>query len=106
MINQQLETQQHLEQQQLENQLLNCEKAVGKPEPLICTIQPVTPTAPKQLDPATFLQYVDAFSTIIHGSTLLVVALTQFSKLFVPLIGQKPDKKTNLPVRRSAKRKK
>ncbi|MBD2128072.1 hypothetical protein NDI39_11750 [Microcoleus sp. ZQ-A2] len=104
MINQNLETKQH--QQQQENQSLICQKAIGKPEQLICTIQPVTPTAPKPLDPSTFLQYTDALSTIIHGSTLLVVALTQFSKVFVPLIGQKPDKKTNLPIRRSAKRKK
>jgi hypothetical protein len=106
MINQQLETQQPLEQQQQGNQLWNCQKAVNKPEQFICTIQPVTPTAAKPLDPSTFLQYVDALSTIIHGSTLLVVALTQFSKVFVPLIGQKPDKKTNLPVQRSAKHKK
>lgn len=104
MMNQHLETQQ--QQQQQDNQLFNCQKAVGKPEQLICSLQPVTPTAPKQLEPATFLQYVDAFSTIIHGSTLLVVALTQFSKVFVPLIGQKPDNKTNQPVQRSAKHKK
>lgn len=104
MMNPPLETQQ--QQQQPENQLLNCQKAVNKPEQLICTIQPVTPTAPKPLDPSTFLQYTDALSTIIHGSTLLIVALTQFSKVFVPWIGQKPDKKTNLPIRRSAKRKK
>lgn len=84
MINQQPETQQPIEQQQPGNQLLNCEKALGKPEQLICTIQPVTPIAPKPLDPSTFLQYADALSTIIHGSTLLVVALTQFSKVFVP----------------------
>ena len=104
MMNQHLETQQH--QQQQENQFLNCQKAVKKPEQLICTIQPVTPTAPKLLDPSTFLQYTDALSTIIHGSTLLVVALTRFSKVFVPLIGQKLDKKTNLPVRPRVKRKK
>lgn len=104
MMKQHLETQQH--QQQQDNHLLNCQKAVSKPEQLICTIQPVTPTAPKQLEPATFLQYVDAFSTIIHGSTLLVVALTQFSKVFVPWIGQKPDEKRNQRVRRSAKHKK
>jgi hypothetical protein len=106
MINQHLEAQQPQPQQQQENQLLNCQKAVGKPEKLICTIQPVTPTAPKPLDPSTFLQYTDALTTILHGSILLVVALTKFSKVFVPLIGQKPDNKTNLPVRRSAKRKK
>jgi hypothetical protein len=106
MINQHLEAQQHQPQQQQENQLLNCQKAICKPEQLICTIQPVTPTAPKPLDPSTFLQYTDALTTILHGSILLVVALTKFSKVFVPLIGQKPDNKTNLPVRRSAKRKK
>lgn len=106
MINQNLETQQQQQQQQQENQLLNCQKAIGKPEQLICTIQPVTPTAPKPLDPSTFLPYTDALSRIIHGSILLVVALTQFSKVFVPWIGQKLDKKTNLPVRRNAKRKK
>ena len=104
MMNQHLETQQH--QQQQENQFLNCQKAVKKTEHLICTIQPVTPTAPKQLEPSTFLQYTDALSTIIHGSTLLVVALTRFSKVLVPLIGQKPDKKTNLPIRPRVKRKK
>jgi hypothetical protein len=103
MINPPLETQQH---QQQENQLLNCQKAVGKPEQLVCTIQPVTPRAPKQLDPSTFLQYTDALTTIIHGSTLLVVALTKFSKVFVPLIGQKPDEKRSQRVQRSAKRKK
>jgi hypothetical protein len=97
---------QPIEQQQQDNQLLNCQKAVGKPEQLICTIQPVIPTAPKPLDPSTFLQYTDGLSKIIHGTTLLVVALTKFSKVFVPLIGQKPDNKTNLPVRRSVKRKK
>jgi hypothetical protein len=104
MMNQHLETQQ--QQQQQKNQLLHCQKAIGKPEQLICTIQPVIPTAPKPLDPSTFLQYTDALSIIIHGSTLLVVALTQFSKVFVPLIGQKPDNKTNQPVQRSAKHKK
>lgn len=104
MINQNLEIQQH--QQQQENQSLNCQKAVGKPEQLICTIQPVTPTAPKPLDPSTFLQYADALSTFIHGSTLLIVALTQFSRVFVPVIGQKQDKKRSQRVRRSAKRKK
>ncbi len=51
MINQQLETQQPLEQQQQGNQLLNCQKAVNKPEHFICTIPPVTPTAAKPLDP-------------------------------------------------------
>jgi hypothetical protein len=101
-----LEAQQHQQQQQQENELLHCQKAVGKPEQLICTIQPVTPTAPKQLDPSTFLQYTDALTTIIHGSTLLVVALTQFSKVFVPLIDQKPDEKRSQRVQRSAKRKK
>ena len=106
MMNPQPETQQHLEQQQQENQLLNCQKAIGKPEQLICTIQPVTPTAPKPLDPSTFLQYTDALTTIIHGSTLLVVALTKFSKVFVPLISQKPDEKRSQRVQRSAKRKK
>ncbi len=106
MINQNFETQQHQQQQQQTNQLLNCQKAIGKPEQLICTIQPVTPTAPKPLDPSTFLQYTDALSTIIHGSTLLVVALTRFSKVLVPLIGQKMDKKTNLPVRPRVKHKK
>jgi len=104
MMNQHLENQQ--QQQQQDNQLLNCQKAVGKPEQLICTIQPATPTAPKPLEPSIFMQYADALSTIIHGSILLVVALTQFSKVFVPLIGQKPDNKTNLPVRPRVKHKK
>ena len=103
MINQNLATQQH--QQQQDSQLLNCQQAIGQPEQLICTIQPVTTTAPKQLEPWAFVQYIDALSAIIHGSTLLVVALTQFSKVFVPLIGQKPDNKTNQSLRRSAKRK-
>jgi hypothetical protein len=94
MMNQQPGTQQHLEQQQQENQLLNCQKVIGKPEQVICTIQPTTPTAPTQLDPATFLQYAGTLAAIIQGITLLVVALTKFSRVFLALMGQKSGNKT------------
>ncbi len=94
MINQQLETQQHLEQQQQENQLLHCQKAVGKPEQFICTTLTVPPTVPTQLEPATVLQYAGTLAAIIQASTLLVVALTKFSRVFLALMDQNLDKKT------------
>ena len=77
------------QQQQQDNQLLNCQKAVGKPEQLICTIQPVTPTEPNPLDPTIFLQYASSLAAIIQGVTLLVVALTKFSRVFGHLIRSK-----------------
>lgn len=83
-----------VKQQQQENQLFHCQKAVNKPEQFICTTQPVTPTAPTQLEPETFLQYAGTLAAIIQGITLLVVALTKFSRVFLALMGQKPGKKT------------
>lgn len=80
--------------EQQQNPLLHCQKVVNKLEQVICTIQPAPPTAPKQLDPSTFLQYAGTLAAIIQGVTLLVVAFTKFSRVFLALIGQKPSKKT------------
>ncbi len=90
---------QSLEQQQQENQLLQCQPAVGKPEQYICTTA-ATPTAPTQLDPTTFLQYAGSLAAIIQGITLLVVALTKLSRVFVSLMPQKRDEKTKPKFRR------
>jgi hypothetical protein len=90
---------QSIEQQQPANQLLQCQKAVGKPEQYICTTA-VTPTAPTQLDPTTFLQYASSLAAIIQGITLLVVALTKFSAVIVSSRPQQRDEKTQPKFRR------
>jgi hypothetical protein len=90
---------QSLEQQQPANQLLHCQPAVGKPEQYICTTA-ATPTAPTQLEPTTFMQYAGSLAAIIQGITLLVVALTKLSRVFVSLMPQKRDEKTKPKFRR------
>jgi hypothetical protein len=90
---------QSLEQPQQENQLLQCQKAVGKPEQYICTTA-ATPTAPTQLEPTTFLQYAGSLAAIIQGITLLVIALTKFSAVIVSFMPQKRDEKTKPKFRR------
>jgi hypothetical protein len=99
IMNQHPQSQQHLEQPKPANQLLQCQPAVGKPEQYICTTA-ATPTAPTQLDPTTFLQYAGSLAAIIQGITLLVVALTKLSRVFVSLMPQKRDEKTEPKFRR------
>lgn len=90
---------QSIEQPQQENQLLQCQKAVGKPEQYICTTA-ATHTTPTQLDPTTFLQYASSLAAVIQGITLLVVALTKFSEVIVSFMPQKRDEKTKPKFRR------
>jgi hypothetical protein len=98
-MNQHPQSQQHLEQPKPANQLLQCLPLVGIAEQYICTTA-ATPTAPTQLDPTTFLQYAGSLAAIIQGITLLVVALTKLSRVFVSLMPQKRDEKTKPKFRR------
>lgn len=78
-------------QQQQVNSSFECQTVASKPEQLICTTEAATPTETIQLDPVSL-------TTTLHELTLLVVALTQMGKLFLPLIRKKKDKKVKSKV--------
>lgn len=100
-MNQYSEAHQNLEQQPSANQLLRCQKVIGKQ--FICTIQAATPTAPKQLEPKTGLPDIGSISLLFQWLTLFVVASTKLSNRVIALIGQKRDKKTKLTFRRKTR---
>ena len=78
-------------QQQQVNSSFECQTVASKPEQLICTTEAATPKETIKLDPVSL-------TTTLHELTLLVVALTQMSKLFLPLIRKKKDKKIKSKV--------
>ena len=78
-------------QQQQVNSSFECQTVASKPERLICTTDAATPTETIKLDPVSL-------TTTLHELTLLVVALTQMGKLFLPLIRKKKDKKIKSKV--------
>ncbi|MGB5959644.1 MAG: hypothetical protein WBG73_03205 [Coleofasciculaceae cyanobacterium] len=75
-------------QKQQANQFFHCQEVASKPEKLICTTQVNIPKEVIKFDPTNF-------TTTIHELTLLVVALTRFGKLVLPLFPCKPKK--NIP---------
>jgi hypothetical protein len=72
--------------QQQENQVLPCQIVVSKPEQLVCTTEVSIPNEAVNFDPTVF-------TTTLHEVTLLVVALTRFGNLVLPLVSPKPKKK-------------
>ena len=73
-------------QKQQNNQFFPCQSVSTKPEELVCTTQVNIPNEAVKFDPTVF-------STTIHEFTLLVVALTRFGNLVLPLVSPKPKKK-------------
>jgi hypothetical protein len=73
-------------QQQQSNQVLPCQILVNKPEQFICTTDMNIPNETIKIDPTVFNNTLDKL-------TLLIVALTRFGKLALPLFSRKPEKK-------------
>ncbi len=72
--------------QQQPNQFLHCQTVVSKPEEFICTQEVNIPNEAIKFDPT-------AYTNALHELTLLIVALTKFSNLVLPLVFPKPEKK-------------
>lgn len=74
-----------VQKQQL-NQFFQCQSVASKPKEFICTMEVNIPNEAIKFDP-TFL------TNTLHELTLLVVALTRFGNLVLPLVSPKHKKK-------------
>lgn len=74
-------------QKQQANQFFHCQEVASKPEEFVCTTEVNIPNEAVKFDPTSFTNTLDEL-------TLLVVALTRFGKLVLPLMTRKTKKET------------
>jgi hypothetical protein len=74
------------DQKQQINQFFPCKSVITKPEQLVCTTEVNIPNEAVKFDPTVF-------TTTLHELTLLVVALTRFGNLVLPLVNPNSKKK-------------
>ncbi len=91
---------QPIEQQQQAKQLLHCQPAQGKPEQLVCTTEAAIAPPLEQLDTLTLVKVGGIPAAIILCITVLILALAEYNKTFVPGKPQQQDEKTQRPLRR------
>lgn len=85
-------------QSEVKKQFFHRQEAVSKPEEFICTQEVNIPNKAIKIDPTNF-------TTAVHELTLLVVALTRFGKLVLPLFPYKPAKKIPPKVKKKKHKK-
>lgn len=91
-MNQHTEFQQYLVQQQQAYQLQHNQTAVVKQEQLVGTTEAVTTPRLGQLDTVALVQSGGIAAAIILCIAVLILALTEYNKVFVLMMLQKRDK--------------
>jgi hypothetical protein len=104
-MNQYPEIKQYLEQQQQGNQLQHSQSAIAKPEQHIRTTEAVITPPLGKIDTVALVQYGGITAAIILSLAVFILALAEYTKVFVPVMLQKPDEKTKPAFRRKAKSK-
>lgn len=104
-MNQHPEIQQHLAQQQPANQLPYTQSAIAKPEQSATTTEAVITPPLGQIDTVALVQYGGITAAIILAIAVLILALAEYTKVFVPVMLQKPDDKTKPTFHRNIRSK-
>ena len=94
---------QPIEQQPQANQLPYTQSAIAKPEQSATTTETVITPPLGQLDTVALVQYGGITAAIILSLAVFILALAEYTKVFVPVMLQKPDDKTKTAFRRKAK---
>ena len=102
-MNQYPEIQQYLTQQQQANQLPYTQIAIAKPEQSATTTETVITPPLGQINTVALVQYGGITAAIILSLAVFILALAEYTKVFVPVMLQKPDDKTKTAFRRKAK---
>jgi hypothetical protein len=85
---------QTIQQQQQANHFLRCQTKIAKSEQLVCTTEKVITPSLEQLDTVALVQYGGPAAAIILAIALLILALSEYNKVFVLLVLQKQKLKT------------
>ena len=99
------EIQQHLAQQQPANQLRYTQSTIAKPEQPATTTETVIAPPLGQIDTVALVQYGGITTAIILSIAILILSLAEYTKVFVPVMLNKPEEKTKPQLRRKAKSK-
>jgi hypothetical protein len=94
---------QPIEQQPQANQLPYTQTASAKPEQSATKTEAVITPPLEQLDTVALVQYGGITAAIILSLAVFILALAEYTKVFVPVMLQKPDDKTKPAFRRKAK---
>ncbi len=92
-MNQYPEIQQYFAQQPQANQLPYTQTAIAKPEQSTTTTETVITPPLGQIDTVALVQYGGITAAIILAIAVLILALAEYTKVFVPVMLQKPDDK-------------
>jgi hypothetical protein len=98
------ETQPYVQPQQA-NLLQHSQSAIAKPEQSATTTEAVITPPLGQIDTVALVQYGGITAAIILSLAVFILALAEYTKVFVPVMLQKPDDKTKTAFRRKAKSK-
>jgi hypothetical protein len=94
---------QPIEQQPQGNQLQYSQSAIAKPEQSATKTEAVITPPLGQIDTVALVQYGGITAAIILSLAVFILALAEYTKVFVPVMVQKPDDKTKTAFRRKAK---
>jgi hypothetical protein len=94
-----------LRQQPQAIELQHSQTAQAKPEQHIRTTEAVITPPLAQIDTVALVQYGGITAAIILSLSVFILALAEYTKVFVPVMLQKPDEKTKPAFRRKAKSK-
>ena len=92
---------QPIEQQQQAKQLLHCQPAQAKSEQLVCTTEAVIASPLEQLDTVTLVKTGGIPAAIILSIAVLILALAEYNKSFLPGMLQQRDDQSQSPLRRA-----
>lgn len=87
------EFQPYVPQQPQASQLPHTEIAMAKPEQPVSTTEAVTSALFPQLDSTTLVQYGGITVAVILSIAVLILALAEYNKVFVPVMLQKSEEK-------------
>jgi hypothetical protein len=94
-----------LRQQPQAIELQYSQTAQAKPEQHIRTTETVITPPLAQLDTVALVQYGGITAAIILAIAVLILALAEYTKVFVPVMLQKPDDKTKPTFHRNIRSK-
>ncbi len=96
---------QPIEQQPQANQLPYTQTASAKPEQSATKTEAVITPPLEQIDTVALVQYGGITAAIILAIAVLILALAEYTKVFVPVMLQKPDDKTKPTFHRNIRSK-
>ena len=104
IMSQSLENQFHTQLNQ-ENLLQSSQTALANPEQSVGKTEAVIPPPLGQIDTVALVQYGGITTAIILSIAVLILALAEYTKVFVPVMLQKPDDETKSTFHRNIRSK-